>query len=157
MIKQRSTYDKRLEKAVSEFGSLPYCDTPGCPVHETPTSSPFKSQPTKRKDEYDSSSTTDPAYEAKHSYYGQNRWLRNPSSPVGVALTLNFKDHTNCNFLSGRNLKQRAKQCSRSVPFFTRYSRSYSEAHSPNTIISEVLYLTLHTAVFSDNMTPSFN
>ncbi|GFY48526.1 hypothetical protein TNIN_370091 [Trichonephila inaurata madagascariensis] len=40
-----------LEKAVSEFGSLPYCDIPGCPVHETPTSSPVKSQPTKKKDE----------------------------------------------------------------------------------------------------------
>ncbi|GFV16313.1 hypothetical protein TNCV_999941 [Trichonephila clavipes] len=49
MIKQRSTYEDFLEKAVSEFDSLPYCDTPGCPVHETPTSSSVKSQPTKRK------------------------------------------------------------------------------------------------------------
>ncbi|GFT59415.1 hypothetical protein TNCV_1750891 [Trichonephila clavipes] len=29
-------------------------------------------------------------YEAKHSYYGQNRWLQYPSSPVGVAVTLNY-------------------------------------------------------------------
>ncbi|GFY77919.1 uncharacterized protein TNIN_104051 [Trichonephila inaurata madagascariensis] len=51
MLKQRTYYENLLEKAVSDFGSLPYCDTPGCPVHETPTSSPVKSQPTKRKDE----------------------------------------------------------------------------------------------------------
>ncbi|GFW61175.1 uncharacterized protein TNCV_433991 [Trichonephila clavipes] len=51
MVKQCSMYEDLLEKAVSEFGNLPYCDTPGCPVHETPTSSPVKSQPTKRKDE----------------------------------------------------------------------------------------------------------
>ncbi|GFY71601.1 uncharacterized protein TNIN_363581 [Trichonephila inaurata madagascariensis] len=51
MVKQRTYYEDLLEKAVSEFGSLPYCDTPGCPVHETPTSSPVKSQPTKRKNE----------------------------------------------------------------------------------------------------------
>ncbi|GFS51066.1 uncharacterized protein TNCV_3277831 [Trichonephila clavipes] len=51
MVKQCCTYEDLLEKAVSEFGNLPYCDTPGCPVHETPTSSPVKSQPTKRKDE----------------------------------------------------------------------------------------------------------
>ncbi|GFY55070.1 uncharacterized protein TNIN_146611 [Trichonephila inaurata madagascariensis] len=51
MVKQCTIYEDLLEKAVSEFGSLPYCDTPGCPVHETPTSSPVKSQPTKRKDE----------------------------------------------------------------------------------------------------------
>ncbi|GFT59413.1 uncharacterized protein TNCV_1750871 [Trichonephila clavipes] len=67
----------------------------------------------------DSSSTDDPANEAKHSYYGQNRWLQYPSSPVGVAVTLNCKDHTTCNFHSGRILKQRAKTCSRSVPFFS--------------------------------------
>ncbi|GFT02796.1 hypothetical protein TNCV_466221 [Trichonephila clavipes] len=51
MVKQCSMYEDLLEKAVSEFGNLPYCDTPGCPVHETPTSSPVKSQSTKRKDE----------------------------------------------------------------------------------------------------------
>ncbi|GFY74509.1 hypothetical protein TNIN_78021 [Trichonephila inaurata madagascariensis] len=51
MVKQRTIDEYLLEKAVREFGSLPYCDTPGCPVHETPTSSPVKSQPTKRKDE----------------------------------------------------------------------------------------------------------
>ncbi|GFX13809.1 hypothetical protein TNCV_3421211 [Trichonephila clavipes] len=51
MVKQCSMYEDLLEKAVSEFGNLPYCDTSGCPVHETPTSSPVKSQPTKRKDE----------------------------------------------------------------------------------------------------------
>ncbi|GFY57884.1 hypothetical protein TNIN_473721 [Trichonephila inaurata madagascariensis] len=51
MVKQRTIYEDLLEKAVSEFGSLPYCHTPGCPVHETLTSSPVKSQPTKRKDE----------------------------------------------------------------------------------------------------------
>ncbi|GFV63684.1 hypothetical protein TNCV_1962301 [Trichonephila clavipes] len=52
MLKQRSIYEDLLEKAVSGFGSLPYCDTPGCPVHENPTSSsPVKSQPTKRKEE----------------------------------------------------------------------------------------------------------
>ncbi|GFW52328.1 hypothetical protein TNCV_3079001 [Trichonephila clavipes] len=50
MVKQCSMYED-LEKAVSEFGNLPYCDTPGCPVHETPSSSSVKSQPTKRKDE----------------------------------------------------------------------------------------------------------
>ncbi|GFX16427.1 hypothetical protein TNCV_601501 [Trichonephila clavipes] len=37
MVKQCSMYEDLLEKAVSEFGNLPYCDTPGCPVHETPT------------------------------------------------------------------------------------------------------------------------
>ncbi|GFY76498.1 uncharacterized protein TNIN_229141 [Trichonephila inaurata madagascariensis] len=51
MIKQRTYYENRLEKAVSEFGNLPYCDTPGCPIHETPTASPVKALPTKRKDE----------------------------------------------------------------------------------------------------------
>ncbi|GFS97384.1 hypothetical protein TNCV_733271 [Trichonephila clavipes] len=51
MVKQCTMYEDLLEKVVSEFGTLPYCDTPGCPVHETPTSSPVKSQPTKRKDE----------------------------------------------------------------------------------------------------------
>ncbi|GFS50523.1 hypothetical protein TNCV_3197181 [Trichonephila clavipes] len=51
MAKQCSTYENLLEKAVSEFGTLPYCDTPGCPVFETPTSSPIQSQPTKREDE----------------------------------------------------------------------------------------------------------
>ncbi|GFW81555.1 RNA-directed DNA polymerase from mobile element jockey [Trichonephila clavipes] len=51
MVKQCTMYEDLLEKAVSEFGTLPYCDTPGSPVHETPTSSPVKSQPTKRKDE----------------------------------------------------------------------------------------------------------
>ncbi|GFW91824.1 uncharacterized protein TNCV_3400841 [Trichonephila clavipes] len=65
MIKQRSTYEDLLEKAVSEFGSLPYCDTPGCPVHETPTSSSVKSQPTKRKDE-DSFSSPPPGKVCRH-------------------------------------------------------------------------------------------
>ncbi|GFT35179.1 hypothetical protein TNCV_352931 [Trichonephila clavipes] len=51
MVKQCTYYEDLLDKAVSEFGTLPYCDTPGCPVHETPTSSPVKSQPTKRKEE----------------------------------------------------------------------------------------------------------
>ncbi|GFU76558.1 hypothetical protein TNCV_1940461 [Trichonephila clavipes] len=51
MVKQGSRYEDLLEKAVSEFGKLPYCDTPGYPVHETPTSSPVKFQLTKRKDE----------------------------------------------------------------------------------------------------------
>ncbi|GFU02375.1 hypothetical protein TNCV_1238681 [Trichonephila clavipes] len=45
MIKQHSTYEDLLEKAVSEFSSLLYFDTLGCPVHETPTSSSVKSQP----------------------------------------------------------------------------------------------------------------
>ncbi|GFS92053.1 hypothetical protein TNCV_1190411 [Trichonephila clavipes] len=35
MVKQCSTYEYLLEKAVSEFCNLPYCDTPGCPAHET--------------------------------------------------------------------------------------------------------------------------
>ncbi|GFX80968.1 hypothetical protein TNCV_1909611 [Trichonephila clavipes] len=43
MIKQCTTYEDLLEKAVSEFGSLPYCDTPGFPVHETLPSSSVKS------------------------------------------------------------------------------------------------------------------
>ncbi|GFY61532.1 hypothetical protein TNIN_407131, partial [Trichonephila inaurata madagascariensis] len=51
MLRQRTYYENLLDKAVNDFGSLPFCDTPGCPVHETPTSSPVKSQPTKRKDE----------------------------------------------------------------------------------------------------------
>ncbi|GFY25119.1 hypothetical protein TNCV_2693101 [Trichonephila clavipes] len=51
MVKQCSMYEDLLEKAVSEFGDLSYCDTPGCPVHEPHTSSSVKSQPTKRKDE----------------------------------------------------------------------------------------------------------
>ncbi|GFY06376.1 hypothetical protein TNCV_3651631 [Trichonephila clavipes] len=49
MVKQCSTYEYLLKKAASEFGNLPYYDTPGCPVHETPTTSPVKSQPTKKK------------------------------------------------------------------------------------------------------------
>ncbi|GFY70935.1 hypothetical protein TNIN_300951 [Trichonephila inaurata madagascariensis] len=49
MVKQRTTYENLLEKAVSEFGSLPYCDTPGCPIQETPKTSPVKSQPTKKR------------------------------------------------------------------------------------------------------------
>ncbi|GFW75943.1 hypothetical protein TNCV_3247081 [Trichonephila clavipes] len=49
MVKQCTYYEDLLDKAVSEFGTLPYCDTPGCPVHETPTSSPVKSQPTKKR------------------------------------------------------------------------------------------------------------
>ncbi|GFV18583.1 hypothetical protein TNCV_2872161 [Trichonephila clavipes] len=36
MVKQCSMYEDLLGKAVSEFGNLPYCDTPGCPVHEPP-------------------------------------------------------------------------------------------------------------------------
>ncbi|GFY41035.1 hypothetical protein TNIN_254851 [Trichonephila inaurata madagascariensis] len=53
MVKQRTIYEDLLEKRRSEFGSLPYCDTPGCPCScENPTSSPVKNpQPTKRKDE----------------------------------------------------------------------------------------------------------
>ncbi|GFW35187.1 hypothetical protein TNCV_5067521 [Trichonephila clavipes] len=51
MVKQRVHNGNLLEKAVSEFGNLPYCDTPCCPVHETPTTSPIKTQATKRKDE----------------------------------------------------------------------------------------------------------
>ncbi|GFW98173.1 hypothetical protein TNCV_2492261 [Trichonephila clavipes] len=51
MVKQRVQYQKLLEKVVSEFGNLPYCDTPGCHVHETPTTSLIKIQSTKRKDE----------------------------------------------------------------------------------------------------------
>ncbi|GFS33955.1 hypothetical protein TNIN_390671, partial [Trichonephila inaurata madagascariensis] len=38
MLRQRTYYENLLDKAISDFGSLPYCDTPGCPVHETPTS-----------------------------------------------------------------------------------------------------------------------
>ncbi|GFX61630.1 hypothetical protein TNCV_5111171 [Trichonephila clavipes] len=34
MVKQCTYYEDLLDKAVSEFGTLPYCDTPGCPVHE---------------------------------------------------------------------------------------------------------------------------
>ncbi|GFW25379.1 hypothetical protein TNCV_3047271 [Trichonephila clavipes] len=51
MVKQCTHYEDLLDKAVSEFGTLPYCDTTGCPVHETPTSSPIKTQSTKRKEE----------------------------------------------------------------------------------------------------------
>ncbi|GFY43117.1 hypothetical protein TNIN_186681 [Trichonephila inaurata madagascariensis] len=51
MVKQRAYYENRLDKAVSKFWGLPYCDTPGCPIHETPTASPVKPLPTKRKDE----------------------------------------------------------------------------------------------------------
>ncbi|GFY32772.1 hypothetical protein TNCV_4638781 [Trichonephila clavipes] len=66
MIKQRSTYEDLLEKVVSEFGYLPYCDTPGCSVYETLTSSSVKSQPTKRKDE-DSFSSPLPGKVSKHN------------------------------------------------------------------------------------------
>ncbi|GFS28141.1 hypothetical protein TNIN_202581 [Trichonephila inaurata madagascariensis] len=51
MVKQRAYYENRLEKSVSELGNLPYCDTLGCLVHETLTSSPVKTLPTKRKDD----------------------------------------------------------------------------------------------------------
>ncbi|GFY58121.1 hypothetical protein TNIN_459481 [Trichonephila inaurata madagascariensis] len=65
MVKQRTTNENLLEKAVSEFGSLPSLP-PGCPVHETPTTSPVKSQPTKRKDEDGFSSPT-PGIVSKHN------------------------------------------------------------------------------------------
>ncbi|GFT59403.1 nucleic-acid-binding protein from transposon X-element [Trichonephila clavipes] len=93
MIKQRSKYDNRLEKAVSEFGSLPYCDTPGCPVHETPTSSPFKSQLTKRKDEYGFSSPSPgkpkntKAAETSHSNNTRNTTLQ-PKANNSVIINL---------------------------------------------------------------------
>ncbi|GFR18985.1 hypothetical protein TNCT_276551 [Trichonephila clavata] len=51
ITRQLTIYEDLLEKSVSEFGSLPYCNTPGCPVPETPTSSPLKTQSAKRKDE----------------------------------------------------------------------------------------------------------
>ncbi|GFY44294.1 hypothetical protein TNIN_11711 [Trichonephila inaurata madagascariensis] len=50
MTKQLSIYENLLKKSVNEFGCLLYCNTPGCPVHETPTSSPLKTQSTKRKE-----------------------------------------------------------------------------------------------------------
>ncbi|GFQ93967.1 hypothetical protein TNCT_96161 [Trichonephila clavata] len=50
MTKKLTTCENILEKSVSEFGSLPYCNIPDCPVHETPTSSPLKTQLTKRED-----------------------------------------------------------------------------------------------------------
>ncbi|GFS49297.1 hypothetical protein TNCV_2411011 [Trichonephila clavipes] len=36
IVKQCSMYEDLLEKAVSEFGNLPYCDTPGCPLYMKP-------------------------------------------------------------------------------------------------------------------------
>ncbi|GFV55230.1 hypothetical protein TNCV_2464051 [Trichonephila clavipes] len=66
MIKQRSTHNDLLEKAVSEFGSPPYYDTPGFPVHETPTSCSVKPQPTKRKD-VDGFSSPPPGKSLKHN------------------------------------------------------------------------------------------
>ncbi|GFS64734.1 integrase catalytic domain-containing protein [Trichonephila inaurata madagascariensis] len=67
MVKQRTIYEDLLEKAVSEFGTLPYCDSPGSLVHvcETPTSSPVNSQPTKRKDEDTFISPTPPGKVSK--------------------------------------------------------------------------------------------
>ncbi|GFS86626.1 hypothetical protein TNCV_3160761 [Trichonephila clavipes] len=50
MVERRVHYENLLENAVSEYGNLPYCDTLGCPVHETPTTFPIKTQATKRKD-----------------------------------------------------------------------------------------------------------
>ncbi|GFQ96758.1 hypothetical protein TNCT_462251, partial [Trichonephila clavata] len=38
-------YQNYLDMAVSEFNSLPYCDTPGCTDHNTPTQSPTKNNP----------------------------------------------------------------------------------------------------------------
>ncbi|GFV26455.1 hypothetical protein TNCV_3361081 [Trichonephila clavipes] len=66
IIKQRFTYEDLLEKVVSEFGSLLYCDTPGCPVHGIPTSFSVKSQPTKRKYE-DGFSSPLPGKVSKHN------------------------------------------------------------------------------------------
>ncbi|GFV19224.1 hypothetical protein TNCV_3224421 [Trichonephila clavipes] len=51
MTKQLTIYENLLEKSVNEFGSLPHCNTSGCPLHETPTSSTLKTQSTKRKEE----------------------------------------------------------------------------------------------------------
>ncbi|GFY55522.1 hypothetical protein TNIN_196371 [Trichonephila inaurata madagascariensis] len=36
------TYSSDHHTAVSEFSSLPPCDTPGCPYHHTPRSTPSK-------------------------------------------------------------------------------------------------------------------
>ncbi|GFY74812.1 hypothetical protein TNIN_359031 [Trichonephila inaurata madagascariensis] len=37
MLRQRTYYENLSHKAVvSDFGSLPYCDNLGCPVHENP-------------------------------------------------------------------------------------------------------------------------
>ncbi|GFY56702.1 hypothetical protein TNIN_350201 [Trichonephila inaurata madagascariensis] len=49
MLRQRTYYENLLDKAVSDFGSLPYCDTPGCPVHETPLHPQLNLNPQKEK------------------------------------------------------------------------------------------------------------
>ncbi|GFY67526.1 uncharacterized protein TNIN_289191 [Trichonephila inaurata madagascariensis] len=76
MVKQRSYYENRLEKAVSEFGNLPYCDTPGCPIHETPTASPVKAIPTKRKDE-DGFTSPPPSKTSKNNVSPQENFKLN--------------------------------------------------------------------------------
>ncbi|GFY75718.1 hypothetical protein TNIN_175691 [Trichonephila inaurata madagascariensis] len=76
MIKQRAHYENRLEKAVSEFGNLPYCDTPGCAIHETPTASPVKSLPTKRKDE-DGFTSPPPSKTSKNNVSNQENFKLN--------------------------------------------------------------------------------
>ncbi|GFV04692.1 hypothetical protein TNCV_2195711, partial [Trichonephila clavipes] len=84
-----------------------------------------------------SSSTDDPANEAKHSYYGQNRWLQYPSSPVGVAVKLNcVKDRTTRNFHSGR-IQTKSKL---SVPFF-----AVCQIPGFNRYLEATLRLTLQT------------
>ncbi|GFY73692.1 hypothetical protein TNIN_131131 [Trichonephila inaurata madagascariensis] len=60
------------EKEVSEFGNLPYCDTPGCPIHETPTASPVKTLSTKSKDEDGLTTPPPPSKTSKNVSYQEN-------------------------------------------------------------------------------------
>ncbi|GFV93402.1 hypothetical protein TNCV_4540131 [Trichonephila clavipes] len=52
-------YQRLQQLAVSEFTSQPYCNTPGCTIHHTPSCSPIKTNPntkttaTKRKENED--------------------------------------------------------------------------------------------------------
>ncbi|GFY43412.1 uncharacterized protein TNIN_190381 [Trichonephila inaurata madagascariensis] len=118
MVKQRAYYENRLEKAVSEFGNLPYCDTPGCPVHETPTSSPVKTLPTKRKDE-DGYTSPPPSKISKNNVSHQENFKLNltnrfknlqsqDTETAGTSHTINAKNTT---------LQPKANPASINLPF----------------------------------------
>ncbi|GFS61120.1 hypothetical protein TNIN_323671 [Trichonephila inaurata madagascariensis] len=92
------------KKAVSEFGNLPYCDTPGCPIHETPTSSPVKTLPTKRKDE-DGYTSPPPSKISKNNVSHQENFKLNltnrfknlqsqDTETAGTSRTINAKNTT---------------------------------------------------------------
>ncbi|GFY65718.1 hypothetical protein TNIN_436571 [Trichonephila inaurata madagascariensis] len=105
------------KKAVSEFGNLPYCDTPGCPIHETPTASPVKTLPTKRKDE-DGFTSPPPSKTCKNNVSYQENFKLNlanrfknlksqDTEATGTSRTINAKNTT---------LQPKANPASKNLP-----------------------------------------